>query len=84
MDKSCKAKRIIYRTIEVKKEIISKHDSGVSVCDLAMQFGMAKSTICTILKNKEAIKGANVERGVKTQDKEHRQLKKRKNCFSYG
>ncbi|XP_034954627.2 tigger transposable element-derived protein 1-like [Zootoca vivipara] len=67
MDKSCKAKRILNRiTIEVKKEIISKHESGVRVCDLAKQFGVAKSTVSSILKNKEAIKGANVARGVKT------------------
>nr|XP_034981426.1 glutamate-rich protein 5 isoform X1 [Zootoca vivipara]XP_034981427.1 glutamate-rich protein 5 isoform X1 [Zootoca vivipara] len=67
MDKSCKGKRTINRaTIEVKKQIISKHESGVRVSDLATQFGMAKSTICTILKNKEAIKGANVAKGVKT------------------
>ncbi|XP_033011520.1 tigger transposable element-derived protein 1-like [Lacerta agilis] len=67
MDKSCKGKRTIKRaTIEVKKQIISKHESGVRVSDLATQFGMAKSTICTILKNKEAIKGANVAKGVKT------------------
>jgi hypothetical protein len=36
----------------------------VFVSDLATQFGIAKSTICTILKNKETIKGANVARGV--------------------
>ncbi|KAF6357047.1 hypothetical protein mRhiFer1_009983 [Rhinolophus ferrumequinum] len=67
MDKSCKTKRIINRTtIEVKKEIISKYESGVHVCDLETQFGIAKSTICTILKNKEAIKVVNVARGVKT------------------
>jgi IS30 family transposase len=37
-------------TIEVKKEIIAKHENGVRVSDLAIQFGVAKSTICTILK----------------------------------
>ena len=39
----------------------------VSMCDLATQICMAKSksTICTILKNKEAIKGANVAKGIK-------------------
>ena len=35
--------------IDVKKEIIAKHENGVRVSDLATQFGMAKSTICTIL-----------------------------------
>jgi transposase-like protein len=51
-------------TIEVKKEIIAKHENGVRVSDLATQFGVAKSTISTILKNKETIKGASVEREV--------------------
>jgi hypothetical protein len=51
-------------TLEVKKEIIAKHENGVCVSDLFIQFCMAKSTICTILKNKETIKGASVARGV--------------------
>ena len=50
--------------IDVKKEIIAKHENGVRVSDLATQFGMAKSTICTILKNRETIKKADVARGV--------------------
>ena len=41
--------------IDVKKEIIVKHENGVRVSDLATQFGMAKSTICTILKNRETM-----------------------------
>jgi len=49
--------------IDVKKEIIAKHESGVRVSDLATQFGMAKSTICTILKNRQTIKKADVARG---------------------
>ncbi|XP_023230982.1 tigger transposable element-derived protein 1-like isoform X1 [Centruroides sculpturatus] len=51
-------------TIEMKKEIIRKHESGVRVSDLALQFGLAKSSISTILKNKEVIKDANVAKGV--------------------
>lgn len=43
-------------TIEVKKETVVKHENGVCVSDLATQIAMAKSTICTILKNKETIK----------------------------
>jgi transposase-like protein len=63
-DNDRKVKRKMTRiTIEVKKEIIAKHENGVHVSDLATQFGMAKSTTCAILKN-EAIKGANVARGV--------------------
>jgi len=50
--------------IDVKKEIIGKHENGVRVSALATQFGMAKSTICTILKNRETIKKADVARGV--------------------
>ena len=50
--------------IDVKKEIIAKHENGVRVSDLATQFGMGKSTICTILKNSETIKKADVARGV--------------------
>ena len=36
--------------VDVKKEITAKHENGVRVSDLATQFGMAKSIICTILK----------------------------------
>ncbi|GCC25081.1 hypothetical protein chiPu_0003486 [Chiloscyllium punctatum] len=50
-----KPKRI---TVETKKEIIAKHENGARVSDLAMQHDMAKSTICTFLKNKEALKGS--------------------------
>ena len=50
--------------IDVKKEIITKHENGVRASDLATQFGMAKSTICTILKNRETIKKADVAREV--------------------
>ncbi|XP_053235637.1 uncharacterized protein LOC128409319 isoform X1 [Podarcis raffonei] len=65
MKKSSKCKRTVI-TVEVKKEIISIHERGVRVGDLAMQFGMPKSTISTIIKKKDAIKGANVAKGVKT------------------
>ena len=49
---------------DVKKEIITKHENGVRVSDHPSQFGMAKSTFCTILKNRETIKKADVARGV--------------------
>ena len=51
-------------TIETKKEIIEKHEQGVRLSDLASEYKYAKSTIGTILKNKEAIKGACVAKGV--------------------
>jgi len=59
--------------IDVKKEIIAKHENGVRVSDLATQFGMAKSTICTILKNRQTIKKADVARGVTVITKERSQ-----------
>jgi hypothetical protein len=64
-DNDSKVKRKTTRiTIGVKKEIIAKHENGFRVSDLATQFGVEKSTVCTILKNKGAIKGASVTRGV--------------------
>ena len=33
---------------------------------MAVQYGMAKSTILTILKNREAIKAADVAKGIKS------------------
>ena len=53
-------KKNVRRTIQIKKEIITKHENGICVSDLAAEYGMAKSTISTIIKNKEVIKGANV------------------------
>ena len=40
-NENIKAKKKIVRTIEVKKEIIRKHEKGVSVSDLALQFSLA-------------------------------------------
>jgi IS30 family transposase len=76
-DNDSKVKRKMTRiTIQAKKEIIAKHECGVCVSDLAIQFGVAKSTICTILKIKETIKGASVARGVTLLlNKDHRQMK---------
>ena len=62
--KKASERKIVRTTIEVKKEIIRKHENGVRVTDLASRFDLAKSSICTILKNKEAIKDANVAKGV--------------------
>ena len=49
-------------TIEVKNENIQKHENRV--CISALQLSLVKSLICTILKDKEAIKNANVAKGV--------------------
>jgi hypothetical protein len=35
--------------LDIKKEIISKRESGKSLGDLSAEYGMAKSTISTIL-----------------------------------
>lgn len=44
--------------IDVKKEILVKHRNSVCAFDLAAQFEITISTICTILKNREIIKEA--------------------------
>ena len=53
-------------TVEMKKELITKWEKGTRVSDLAVQYVAAKSTISTILKNREAIKVADVAKGVKS------------------
>jgi uncharacterized protein YcgL (UPF0745 family) len=52
--------------MEVMKNLIAKHESGTRVADLATMFGLPKSTVCTILKSKEAIQAADVAKGVTT------------------
>ena len=42
--------------LDIKKEIISKWESGKSVVDLIAEYGMAKLTSSTTVKNKEEIK----------------------------
>ncbi|EEB17070.1 conserved hypothetical protein [Pediculus humanus corporis] len=59
--KQNKKKRI---TIEKKKEVVKNYESGVSVTDLSKLFGIAKSTISTILRKKDAIKTADVATGI--------------------
>jgi len=61
-----KPKRKIMTTVELKKELITKWEKSTRVSDLAVQYGMAKSTISTILTNREAIKAADVAKGVKS------------------
>ena len=50
--------------LDIKKEIISRQESGKSVRDLSAEYGIAQSTISTILKNKEEIKSAQVAKGI--------------------
>uniref|UniRef100_UPI00358F173F tigger transposable element-derived protein 1-like n=1 Tax=Myxine glutinosa TaxID=7769 RepID=UPI00358F173F len=59
-------RKAVRATIEVKKQLIAKHEGGMRVMDLAAMFEMPKSTVCTILKNKEVIKAADVAKGVTT------------------
>uniref|UniRef100_UPI0035902AD7 tigger transposable element-derived protein 1-like n=1 Tax=Myxine glutinosa TaxID=7769 RepID=UPI0035902AD7 len=59
-------RKAVRMTIEVKKQLIAKHEGGMRVMDLAAMFEMPKSTVCTILKNKEVIKAADVAKGVTT------------------
>ena len=75
---SNKVKRKVVRTmIPFKKEILAKYDKGVPVSDLATEYGMVKSTMSAILKYKDAIKSADIVKGVKVLMKHHlRQLKR--------
>lgn len=50
-------------SIELKQEIIGKHDRGVRVIELAKIYDRSTSTICTILKQKDAIKSATPAKG---------------------
>jgi len=59
-------RKIIMTMVELKKELITKWEKGTCVSDLAVQYGMVKLTISTILKNREAIKAADVAKGVKS------------------
>ena len=57
-------RKAVRTTTELKKELVAKFESGTRVSDLATQYGMAKSTISSILKNKDIIKEAKVAKGV--------------------
>ncbi|GLV40840.1 hypothetical protein CBL_10015 [Carabus blaptoides fortunei] len=46
-------------TMEVKKEIVEKYESGIRIWDLAAAYRMPRTTISTIVKNKDVIKSAN-------------------------
>ena len=57
-------RKVVRTTIAFKKEIIAKYEGGVRVSDRAGEYSMAKSTISTILKKKEAVKSSDVAMGV--------------------
>ena len=48
-------RKIIMTTVDLKKELITKWEKGTRISDLAVQYGMAKSKISTIMKNKKKI-----------------------------
>jgi uncharacterized protein YcgL (UPF0745 family) len=65
----------------VKKKITAKHEYSVGVSDLGTQFGKAKSTIYTILKNRETMMKADVARGMAVIIKQRSQtIEKVDNC----
>ncbi|XP_067127449.1 tigger transposable element-derived protein 1-like [Centruroides vittatus] len=51
-------------TIELKKEIIEKYESGIKIAEISLMYEKSPSTICSIVLKKEAIKEANVAKGV--------------------
>lgn len=57
-------------TMEVKKEMIEKHERGMRVADIARFYNKSTSTICTILKKKEEIKGLDATKGVTRESKQ--------------
>ena len=42
-------RKIVRRTVQVKKETIAKHENGVYVFDLAAEHGMTRSNISTTI-----------------------------------
>ncbi|XP_026464559.1 tigger transposable element-derived protein 1-like [Ctenocephalides felis] len=51
-------------SIELKREIIEKHEQGVRVVDLARMYERSTSMICTVLKQKELLKSITPAKGV--------------------
>ena len=50
--------------VDVKKEVIEKHENEARITDIALQFKLPKSTVATILKKKKNIVETNVARGI--------------------
>ena len=59
-------RKAVRATIEAKKQLIAKYEGSMRVMDLGAMFKMPKSTVCTVLKNKEVMKAADVAKGVTT------------------
>ncbi|XP_052825073.1 uncharacterized protein LOC128248298 [Octopus bimaculoides] len=78
-----KKKKLI--TIELKKEIIVKHEKGVRVMDIARQYDRSTSAICTILKKKTRSRLLQEQRmSPDSSSNAHLSTKRWKNCFSCG
>ncbi|XP_026548757.1 tigger transposable element-derived protein 1-like, partial [Notechis scutatus] len=68
-------KRVLSKIdMKTKKEIIENYRCGMRVTDLAKEYNKAQSTISTILKQKAAIKAANVARRVAMLTKQRPQV----------
>jgi hypothetical protein len=65
-EKSQATKKMVRITMEVTKEIVEKYEGGMHIRDLAAEYRMPRTTVSTIVKNKDVIKSANVATGVKS------------------
>jgi hypothetical protein len=65
-EKSQATKKMVRITMEVKKEIVVKYEGGIRIRDLAAAYRMPRTTVSTIVKNKDVIKSANIAMGVKS------------------
>ena len=60
--KKCGVSRTVH-TITTKKEIIAKLESGEKVADVAVHYGLNRSSVCTIIAKKD-IKKTQAAKGV--------------------
>ena len=60
-------------TIEFKKKLVAKYESGVRVADLSRMYGKYASTISSILAKKKEIKEADVAKRVNMLKKQRSQ-----------
>jgi hypothetical protein len=51
---------------DIKKEIVEKYEGGMHIRDVAAAYRMPRTTVSTIVKNKDVIKSANIAKGVKS------------------
>jgi hypothetical protein len=58
IEKSQATKKMVRITMEVKKEIVEKYEGAA--------YRMPRTTVSTVVKNKDVIKSANVAKGVKS------------------